>query len=108
MLSNVYLHYVLDLWFERAVKPRLRGEAYMIRYIDDFVMCFQYREDALRVQDALCKRLGKFGLTLEPTKTKLVEFGRVARTRHAVFNTLLGIGARTGPAPYRVLIRKAV
>jgi len=44
----------------------------------------------------------------EPTKTKLVEFGRVARTRHAVFNTLLGIGARTGPAPYRVLIRKAV
>ena len=52
----------------------------MIRYIDDFVMCFQYREDALRVQDALCKRLGKFGLTLEPTKTKLVEFGRFATT----------------------------
>jgi group II intron reverse transcriptase/maturase len=64
MLSNVYLHYVLDLWFERVVKPRLRGEAYLIRYIDDFVMCFQYREDALRVQAALCKRLGKFGLTL--------------------------------------------
>src|SRR6516225_916669 len=82
MLSNVYLHYVLDLWFERVVKPRLRGEAHMIRYIDDFVMCFQYREDALRVQDALCKRLGKFGLTLEPTKTKLVEFGRFAQ-RHA-------------------------
>src|SRR6266850_5111602 len=79
---NVYLHYVLDLWFERVVKPRLRGEAHMIRYIDDFVMCFQYREDALRVQDALCKRLGKFGLTLEPTKTKLVEFGRFAQ-RHA-------------------------
>src|SRR5256885_952524 len=82
MLSNVYLHYVLDLWFERVVKPRLRGEAHMIRYIDDFVMCFQYREDAVRVQDALCKRLGKFGLTLEPTKTKLVEFGRFAQ-RHA-------------------------
>src|SRR5437764_9764808 len=82
MLSNVYLHYVLDLWFERVVTPRLRGEAHMIRYIDDFVMCFQYREDALRVQDALCKRLGKFGLTLEPTKTKLVEFGRFAQ-RHA-------------------------
>jgi hypothetical protein len=65
MLSNVYLHCVLDLWFERVVKPRLRGEAHMIRYIDDFVMCFQYREDALRVQDALCKRLGKFGLTLD-------------------------------------------
>ena len=82
LLSNVYLHYVLDLWFERVVKPRLRGEAYLVRYIDDFVVCFQYREDALRVQDALCKRLGKFGLTLEPTKTKLVEFGRFAQ-RHA-------------------------
>jgi group II intron reverse transcriptase/maturase len=79
MLSNVYLHYVLDLWFERVVKPRLRGEAYLVRYIDDFVLCFQYRSDALRVQNALCKRLGKFGLTLEPSKTKLVEFGRFAQ-----------------------------
>jgi group II intron reverse transcriptase/maturase len=79
MLSNVYLHYVLDLWFERVVKSRLRGEAYLVRYIDDFVLCFQYRSDALRVQNALCKRLGKFGLTLEPTKTKLVEFGRFAQ-----------------------------
>ena len=78
LLSNVYLHYVLDLWFERVVKSRLRGEAYLVRYIDDFVLCFQYREDALRVQKALCKRLGKFSLTLEPTKTKLVEFGRFA------------------------------
>lgn len=79
LLSNVYLHYVLDLWFERVVKPRMRGEAYMIRYIDDFVICFQYRNDALRVQDALRKRLGKFDLALEPTKTKLVEFGRFAQ-----------------------------
>src|ERR1700674_812602 len=78
LLSNLYLHYVLDLWFERVVKSRLRGEAYLVRYIDDFVLCFQYRDDALRVQHALCKRLGKFGLTLEPTKTKLVEFGRFA------------------------------
>ncbi len=70
---------LLDLWFERVVKPRLRGEAYLVRYIDDFVLCFQYREDALRVQDALRKRLGKFGLTLEPKKTKLVEFGRYAQ-----------------------------
>jgi RNA-directed DNA polymerase len=82
LLSNVYLHYVLDLWFARVAKPRLRGEAYLVRYIDDFVVCFQYREDALRVQDALRKRLGRFGLTLEPTKTKLVEFGRFAQ-RHA-------------------------
>src|SRR3989475_11417258 len=82
LLSNVYLHYVLDLWFERVVKSRLRGEAYLVRYIDDFVLCFQYRADALGVQKALCQRLGKFGLTLESTKTKLVEFGRFAQ-RHA-------------------------
>src|SRR3954463_8563301 len=82
LLSNVYLHYALDLWFERVAKPRLRGEAYLVRYIDDFVVCFQFREDALRLQEALRKRLGKFGLTLEPTKTKLVEFGRFAH-RHA-------------------------
>jgi RNA-directed DNA polymerase len=82
LLSNVYLHYVLDLWFERVVKPRLRGEAHLVRYIDDFVVCLQYRSDALRLQEALHHRLGKFGLTLEPTKTKLVEFGRFAQ-RHA-------------------------
>jgi RNA-directed DNA polymerase len=82
LLSNVYLYYALDLWFERVVKPRLRGEACMVRYIDDFVLCFQYRADALRVQEALAKRLRRFSLTLEPTKTKLVEFGRYAH-RHA-------------------------
>jgi hypothetical protein len=82
LLSNVYLHYVLDLWFERVVKSRLLGEARLVRYIDDFVICFQYRSDAIRVQDALRLRLGKFGLTLEPAKTKLVEFGRFAQ-RHA-------------------------
>src|ERR1700745_3274896 len=82
LLSNLYLHHVLDLWFERVVKSRLRGEARLVRYIDDFVICFQYRSDAIRVQDALRLRLGKFGLTLEPTKTKLVEFGRFAQ-RHA-------------------------
>ena len=64
LLSNLYLHYVLDLWFDRVVQPRLKGEAYLVRYIDDFVLCFQYRENALRVQDALRKRLGKFGLNL--------------------------------------------
>lgn len=82
LLSNVYLHDALDLWFERVVKIRLRGQAHLVRYIDDFVICFQYRSDAIRVQDALRLRLGKFGLTLERTKTKLVEFGRVrAATR---------------------------
>jgi len=78
LLSNLYLHYVLDLWFERVVKGRLRGEAYLVRYIDDFVVCFQYRDDAIRFQNALSQRLGKFALSLEPSKTKLVEFGRYA------------------------------
>ena len=64
------------------VKVRLLGEARLVRYIDDFVICFQYRSDAIRVQDALRLRLGKFGLALEPTKTKMVEFGRFAQ-RHA-------------------------
>ena len=82
MLSNVYLHYVLDLWFDRVVRPRLRGEAYLIRYIDDFVVCFQYRADAVRVHEAVGKRLAKFALALEPDKTKLVEFGRFAQ-KHA-------------------------
>jgi len=59
LLSNVYLHYVLDLWFERVVKPRLRGEACMMRYIDDFVLCFQYRADALRVHEALVQEAEK-------------------------------------------------
>jgi len=65
-----------------VVKAHLQGEAYMIRYIDDFVICFQYRSDALRVQKALRKRLGKFGLALEPTKTRLIEFRWFAQ-RHA-------------------------
>jgi len=79
LLSNIYLHYALDLWFEKVVKPRLKGEAYMVRYIDDFVVCFQYRSDAERFQEVLVKRLGKFSLTLEPSKTRLVKFGRFAQ-----------------------------
>lgn len=78
LLSNVYLHYALDLWFEKVVKPRMRGEVYLVRYIDDFVVCFQYRSDAKRFQSALSKRLAKFSLELEPNKTRLVEFGRFA------------------------------
>ena len=74
----MYIHYVLDLWFAHVVKPRLQGEAYLVRYLVDFVVCFQYEADALRVQDVLCKRLERFNLTLEPNKTKLVEFGRFA------------------------------
>jgi group II intron reverse transcriptase/maturase len=78
LLANIYLHYVLDEWFEREVKPRLRGAAAEIRYADDFILCFQYREDAERVLDVLSKRFAKYGLTLHPEKTRLLAFGRSA------------------------------
>ena len=78
LLSNLYLHYVLDLWFEKAIKPRLEGECYLIRYIDDFIVCFERKSDAKRFVDVLGKRLAKFALTLEPNKTRLIEFGRFA------------------------------
>ena len=82
LLSNVYLHYVLDLWFETLVKPRLKGQAYLVRYIDDFIVCFQYRSEATRFHEALEKRLEKFSLNLEPNKTNLVEYGRRFPTKH--------------------------
>src|SRR5881296_1640327 len=78
LLANIYLHYVLDQWFEEVVKPRLRGEAYEISYADDFILCFQYQEDAERVLAVLNKRFAKYGLTLHPEKTRLIEFGRQA------------------------------
>ncbi len=76
LLGNVYLHYVLDLWFEKEVKPRLRGRATLIRYCDDFVIGFEHEEDARRVMTVLGKRLGRFGLTLHPDKTHLLPFRR--------------------------------
>ena len=76
LLANVYLHEVLDVWFEQIVKPILKGRAFLIRYADDFVMGFECEQDARRVLNVLPKRFGKYGLTLHPTKTRLVEFGR--------------------------------
>jgi len=78
LLANLYPHYVLDEWFENEVKPRLRGQAHEIRFADDAVLCFQYKEDADRVMEVLPKRFAKYGLTLHPEKTRLVEFGRYA------------------------------
>jgi RNA-directed DNA polymerase len=79
LLSNVYLHYVLDLWFERRFRSQCRGEAYLFRYADDFVVCFQYREEAEQFLSALKDRLEQFHLEVEPSKTKLLRFGRFAR-----------------------------
>jgi len=74
LISNVFLHYVLDQWFEQEVKPRMRQPAFLIRYADDFVIGFRDYRDAQRVMEVIPKRFGKFGLTVHPTKTKLVRF----------------------------------
>jgi group II intron reverse transcriptase/maturase len=76
ILANIYLHEVLDTWFEREVQPRLRGRAHLIRYADDAVMLFETEEDARRVMAVLPKRFGKYGLTLHPDKTRLLPFQR--------------------------------
>lgn len=81
LLANIFLHYVLDVWFEEEVKPRLRGRAFLIRYADDFVIGFTSEADAHKVMDVLPKRFGKYGLTLHPTKTRLVPFQRPQRHR---------------------------
>jgi group II intron reverse transcriptase/maturase len=79
VLSNIYLHYVLDWWFEGRYARQCRGEAHIVRYADDFVACFQYRQDAERFLVALDERLRSFGLEVEPTKTHLHCFGRFAQ-----------------------------
>jgi len=78
LLANIYLHYALDLWFEKIYRRSCTGYARLIRYADDFVVCFQYKADAERFRVELGQRLGKFSLEVEPTKTKVMEFGRFA------------------------------
>ena len=81
VLANVYLHYVLDLWVEYAVKPNIQGEVYLVRYADDFIMMFQYETEAQMVYKELIKRLAKFGLEIEQDKTRILPFGRFKGTR---------------------------
>ena len=79
IIANIYLHEVLDVWFERVVKPRLSGQATLVRYADDAVLFFANEQDARKVMAVLPKRFGKYGLTLHPEKTRLVEFCRPTR-----------------------------
>ena len=76
MLSNIYLHEVLDTWFAGVVKPHLKGQAFMIRFADDAVLVFSSEKDALRVMEVLPKRFGKYGLTINPEKTQLIDFNK--------------------------------
>jgi RNA-directed DNA polymerase len=115
LLGNIYLHYVLDEWFEAVVKPRLKGEAYEVRFADDFILCFEYREDAKKVLDVLRKRFEKYGLTLHPDKTRLMDFGRQALAnsekpggpKPATFDFLgfTHIGKRTRKGKFTIHVR---
>jgi RNA-directed DNA polymerase len=84
LLANIYLHYVLDAWFAKDVQPRLKGQAFLVRYADDFVLGFTQEEDARRVLAVLPKRFGKYGLTIHPDKTRLVPLARPTNQPSAV------------------------
>lgn len=79
ILANVYLHYVLDLWFEKIVRRKCRGQAYIVRYADDFVCCFERHDEAEAFYQALKERLALFNLEIAADKTKIIRFGRHAK-----------------------------
>ncbi len=79
MLSNIFLHYVRDLWFEKRIKPQARGECHLVRYADDFICMVQHADDARHIEGALRERFAKFDLELHPDKTRVISFGRYER-----------------------------
>lgn len=88
ILANIYLHYVLDLWFEKVVKRHVEGESMMVAYADDFVCAFRYKKDAERFMIALERRFNKFGLELAKEKTKLIKFSRFSKEKNGSFDFL--------------------
>ncbi len=108
VLANVYLHYVLDLWFEKAVKPKLRGEAYYVRYADDFLILFQYENEARQVMEALKPRLGKFSLEVAEEKTRILPIGRFKGTKEDFdFLGFTFYNTKTRGGKYRLGIRSS-
>ena len=95
ILANIYLHYVLDIWFEKRIKPNCEGEAYLCRYADDHICAFRYKKDAERYYQALRKRLRKFGLELAEEKTNIIRFTRFRKEEKASFE-FLGFEFRWG------------
>ena len=79
ILANIYLHYVLDLWFEKKIQNKFWGQAFIVRYADDFVCCFQHENEAKDFYRLLKERLGKFGLKLSEEKSRIIRFGRYAK-----------------------------
>jgi group II intron reverse transcriptase/maturase len=106
VLANVYLHYVLDIWYESVLKKHLKGEVYYARYADDFLIMFQYESDAIETMRVLRNRLRKYGLEVAEDKTRILPFGRFTRTREdfdflgfTFFNTTMKNGK------YRIGVR---
>lgn len=95
VLANVYLHYVLDLWFQKVFCKRCEGEAYLVRYADDFIVMFQYRKEAERFYRVFPQRLAMFGLTLAKEKTRIVNFNRFRKDENNHFD-FLGFEFRWG------------
>jgi hypothetical protein len=79
VLSNIFLHYVLDEWFVKEVQPRMNGKCFLIRFADDFILGFQLESDVKRLMEELPKRFSRFKLELHPEKTRLIPFGKPAR-----------------------------
>jgi len=106
LLSNIYLHHVVDVWFETVVKPRMMGKAFMVRFADDLIVGFSNKQDAMRVMEVLPRRFGKFGLTVHPEKTRLVPFNRPRKedlksdeecgTVDFLGLLIIGVGAKKG------------
>ena len=94
ILANIYLYYVLDLWFEKKVKPNCKGEAYLCRYADDFICAFRFKDDVEEFDKALIKRLNKFGLSLSSDKTRIIRFSRFEK--RANYFEFLGFEFRWG------------
>lgn len=106
VLANVYLHYVLDLWVERIVKPRCKGEVYYVRYADDFIVMFQYEEEARKFLKALNNRLKKFDLEVETNKTRILPFGRFKGTKENFdFLGFTFYNGKTTTGKYRPIIK---
>tara|TARA_B100002003_G_C14069675_1_gene514619 strand:+ start:535 stop:1278 length:744 start_codon:yes stop_codon:yes gene_type:complete len=90
MLSNIYLHEVLDLWWQQEVQPRVRGGSFLCRFDDDFVMVFEHEEDARKVMRVLAQRFARFHLRIHPEKTRLVDFRRPERGEKGATFDFLG------------------
>lgn len=88
VLANIYLHYALDIWFEKVVSKRIMGECKLMRYADDFVCAFRYKKDAEKFMIALERRLNRFNLELSKDKTRLVRFSRFEKQRNENFDFL--------------------